>query len=205
MIKEIPEISLQRLPIYLNYLRSLEKEKNRYISSGAIALALGMGEVLVRKDLAYTEAIGKPKVGYVTEELIWALESFLGCNDEKNAVIVGVGGIGRAVLGYGGFKNYGIEMVAAFDSDEKKIGTYIAGKPVLSTEEFKEGLKKYNAELAVLTVPAHAAQAVADKLFEAGIKAILNFAPVLLSAPQNVVVRNVDVAASLAVLSTLVK
>ncbi|MBO5328398.1 MAG: redox-sensing transcriptional repressor Rex [Clostridia bacterium] len=205
MINEIPEISLKRLPVYLNYLRNLDKEKNKYISSGAIALALGMGEVLVRKDLAYTEAVGRPKIGYLTEELITALESFLHCNEVRNAVIVGVGGIGRAILGYGGFKNYGIEMVAAFDSDEKKIGTTVAGKPVLSTTEFKSGLKQYNADMAVLTVPASAAQAVANELYEAGIKAILNFAPVQLTYPKHVIVRNIDVAARLAVLSTLIK
>lgn len=205
MTKEIPEISLQRLPIYLNYLRSIDKRKNFYISSGKIAAELGMGEVLVRKDLAYTEAVGRPKVGYVTEELIFALENYLGCNELKNAVIVGVGGLGRAILGYGGFKNYGIEMVAAFDNDEKKIGSYIAGKPVLSIENLNQGLKDYDAFLAVLTVPANVAQNVAEKLYKAGVKAILNFAPVQIDLPENVVVRNIDVAANLAVLTALVR
>ena len=95
MTRDIPEISLQRLPIYLNYLKSLP-EGDKYISSGAIAAALGMGEVLVRKDLAYTSSSGRPKVGYVRAELIAAIEEYLGCNKKKNAVLVGVGGLGSA-------------------------------------------------------------------------------------------------------------
>ena len=130
MTRDIPEISLQRLPVYLNYLKSLSGEDNKYISSGAIAQALGMGEVLVRKDLAYTSSAGRPKVGYVRTELIAALEDYLGCNQRKAAVLVGVGGLGRALLSYGGFVNYGIDIVEAYDSDPAKIGMEVAGKKV---------------------------------------------------------------------------
>ena len=116
MNKDIPVISLQRLPVYLNYLKSLPEEKI-YVSSGLIAEALGMGEVLVRKDLAYTSAVGRPRVGYDKGELISALEDYLCCNGRRYAVIAGIGALGRAVLGYGGFCNYGIEVAAAFDND----------------------------------------------------------------------------------------
>ena len=162
-----------------------------------------MGEVLVRKDLAYTPAHGKTRVGYMRSELIAALEEYLGCKDKKNAVIFGAGELGSALLSYGGFGNYGIEPVAAFDVDPAKIGSEIAGKPVLSADLAKEGIEKYGAKLAVICVPAKQAQAVADVLAECGVKAVLNFAPVLLKMPRDCNVRNIDLAANLAILASL--
>lgn len=203
MNKDIPVISLQRLPVYLNYLKSLSGDK-KFVSSGLIAEALGMGEVLVRKDLAYTSATGRPRVGYVREELISAIEDFLCCNAKRNAVIVGAGALGRAVLGYGGFSNYGIEIVAAFDSDPAKIGIDICGKPVYDIGDAENIFVNLNAEMAVLCVPAKRAQEVADLLISLGVKAILNFAPVLIKAPETVVVRHIDVAANLAILSSMI-
>ena len=149
MNKDIPVISLQRLPVYLNYLKSMPSDRI-YVSSGHIAESLDMGEVLVRKDLAYTSAVGRPRVGYVKQELIAALEDFLCCNGRRSAVIVGVGALGRAVLGYGGFHNYGIEIVAAFDSDLKKIGSEVADKPVYDIAEVGGKVKQLKAELAVI-------------------------------------------------------
>lgn len=199
---DISVTCLQRLPIYLNYLKTLEGDG--FISSGAIARALGMGEVLVRKDLAYTSAQGRTRVGYKKSELIGALEEFLGCNMIKNAVLVGAGGLGSALLAYGGFKNYGIELVAAFDNDDKKAGGEVSGKPVYPMTRLNEKIKEIGAVLAVICVPAKDAQAVADELCGCGIKAILNFAPVLLRAESSVTVRNIDVAANLAILSSLI-
>lgn len=200
MKSDIPVTSLQRLPVYLNYLKSLEPDG--YISSGAIARELGMGEVLVRKDLAYTAAQGRTRVGYLRTELISALEDYLGCNDRKTAVIFGAGELGKALLSYGGFSNYGIEIVAAFDTDGAKIDTYIGGKPVLAVDCAEEELKNFAVQLAVICVPASAAQTVADKIVSCGIKKILNFAPVLLRVSDDVAVRNIDVAANLAILSS---
>lgn len=202
MTRDIPEISLQRLPIYLNFLKSLP-EGDKYISSGAIAAALGMGEVLVRKDLAYTSSSGRPKVGYVRAELIAAIEEYLGCNKKKNAVLVGVGGLGSALLSYGGFSKYGIDIVEAFDSDPEKIGTTVGGKAVRGDDELASAVNKYGALLAIVAVPAVAAQQVCDCLAASGVNGILNFAPVQLKAPESVVVRNIDVAASLAILASL--
>ena len=202
MNKDIPNFSLQRLPVYLNYLRALPKDDNAFISSGAIAKALGYGEVLVRKDLAYTSCVGRPKIGYVREELITALEEFLCCDSQKNAVIVGVGGLGRALLSYGGFSRYGIDLVVGFDVDPEKIGREIAGKPVLDAKNVKEGCAEYGATLAIIAVPAQGAQAIAQQLADAGIKAILNFAPVQLSVAEDINVTNIDVAANLAVLAS---
>lgn len=202
MKSDIPVTSLQRLPVYLNYLKTLSGVNN--ISSGAIARALNMGEVLVRKDLAYTPANGRTRVGYKLDELIAALEEYLGCNDKKNAVIFGAGGLGHALLSYGGFENYGIEIVAAFDNDPEKIGTYVADKPVLSADTAKEEIAELGAKLAAICVPAQHAQAVADILVECGVKAILNFAPALLRVPEGFTVRNMDVAANLAILSSFI-
>ena len=197
MKSDIPVTSLQRLPVYLNYLKTLNSDG--YISSGAIARALDMGEVLVRKDLAYTSAQGRTRVGYSLKELISAIEDYLGCNDVKEAVIVGAGELGNALLSYGGFVNYGIELAAAFDNDPVKIGKEIAGKPVY---DFAEAEKR-RIKLAVLCVPASVAQAAADKLIGCGVERILNFAPVLIKAADSVTVRNIDVAANLAILSSM--
>ncbi|MDE7181969.1 MAG: redox-sensing transcriptional repressor Rex [Clostridia bacterium] len=204
MNKDIPVISLQRLPVYLNYLKGLN-DGEVYVSSGSIAAALDMGEVLVRKDLAYTSAAGRPRVGYVKSELIAALEDYLGCNGKRSAVLVGAGALGKAVLSYGGFKNYGIEIVAAFDSDPEKVGTEIAGKKVHAMGEAASKINELNAELAVICVPAQYAQEVADMLVKCGVKAILNFAPVLIKTDEKVVVRHIDVAANLAILSSMLE
>ena len=203
MNKDIPVISLQRLPVYLNYLKGLPEEE-KFVSSKSIADALDMGEVLVRKDLAYTSAIGKPRVGYVTRELIEALEDYLCCNGKRCAVLVGVGALGRAVLSYGGFANYGIEIDGAFDSDPEKVGTDVAGRKIFGMDEMESEIKRLGAELAIICVPAAYAQEVADSLCYCGIKAVLNFAPVLIKVKSGVVVRHIDVAANLAILSSMI-
>lgn len=194
---------MQRLPVYLNYLKA--GGGDGYVSSGTIARALGMGEVLVRKDLAHTSATGKTRVGYRRGELIEAIENCLGCRTRRTAVIFGAGGLGRALLSYGGFANYGIEIVAAFDSDPAKAGGSVAGKPVYLPAEAERVIGESGARLAVLCVPASAAQAAADMLVRCGIAAILNFAAVILKVPADVSVRNIDVAANLAIASSGIK
>ena len=192
------------MPIYLNYLRSLPDDGTcGYISSGAIAQALGFGEVLVRKDLAYTCCAGRPKVGYPRAELIAALENFLCVNDKKCAVLVGAGGLGSALLSYGGFAHYGIELSCAFDTDRAKIGTLIGGKHVYSVDIMGEKCAECGATLAIIAVPAAAAQQTAEELVSAGIKAILNFAPVQINAGEDIKVINIDVAANLAILASM--
>ena len=163
-----------------------------------------MGEVLVRKDLAFTSEQGRTRVGYSRAELIAALEDYLGCNDKKKAVIFGAGELGKALMSYGGFSNYGIEIVAAFDNDNAKVGTYVGGKPVFDVENAAQKLAELSPRLAVICVPASVAQAVADVLTGCGINKILNFAPVLLRVPEGAIVRNIDVAANLAILSSMV-
>ncbi len=203
MKSTIPVTSLQRLPVYLNYLKSLSGTRE-FISSGAIAHALNMGEVLVRKDLAFTSAQGRTRVGYNTCELIAALEEYLGCNEIKNAVIFGAGGLGSALLSYGGFGNYGIRIVSAFDNNPLKKGSEVSGKPVLGVEEAPGFISRNNVKLAVICVPAKVAQEVTDILVGCNVKSILNFAPAQLTVPEGFNVRNIDVAANLAILSSLI-
>lgn len=192
------------MPVYLNYLKGMPAG-TKYVSSGHIAKALDLGEVLVRKDLAFTAAIGRPRVGYVVEELIAAIEEVLCYNGKRHAVIVGYGALGKAILGYGGFGYYGIDIVAAFDSDEKKIGISPSGKPVYRIAEMKSEISRLNAKLAILCVPANVAQEVADILIESGVKAILNFAPTTLKICDGVEIRQIDVAANLAILSSSIE
>lgn len=204
MNKELPLITLQRMPVYLNYLKGMPAG-TKFISSGHIAEALGLGEVLVRKDLAFTTAVGRPRVGYVTKELIAAIEEVLCYNGKRHAVIVGYGALGKAILGYGGFGYYGIDIVAAFDSDREKVGESFAGKPVYDVADAVREIPKLNASLAILCVPAQAAQEVTNLLISSGIKAILNFAPTTLKTPAGVEVRQIDVAANLAILSSSIE
>lgn len=204
MYKELPLISLQRMPVYLNYLKGMPATE-KFVSSGHIAEALGLGEVLVRKDLAFTAAVGRPRVGYVREELISAIEEFLCYNGKRHAVIVGYGAVGKAILDYGGFGYYGIEIVAAFDSDSDKLGVSRSGKPIYDINEAKSQIERLGAKLAIICVPAKYAQPVADLLVESGVKAILSFAPTTLKTPEGVEVRQIDVAANLAILSSSIK
>lgn len=198
----VPLTTLERYPDYLNYLRDLDYGETDTISSGAIASALGLGEVLVRKDLAFTESVGKPRVGYVIKELIAALQGALRCDVEKNAVIVGAGGLGRALLAYGGFDKYGINMVAGFDCDPEKQYD-VCGKRVYPTEKLADVIAEYGAKLAIICVPSQAAQSVCDNLVAAGITGILTFAPVVLKVKESITVRQVDLAANLAILASM--
>lgn len=200
--KEISKATLNRLPSYLKYLYQLDKLNVSTVSSTTIANGLNLNPVQVRKDIALVASVaGKPKMGYVTKEIIADLESFLGYNNTHDAVLVGAGGLGRAFLGYGGFENYGLNIVAAFDKNEKIVNTKINGKPVYSVAKLKEVVERFNIQIGIITVPAYAAQEVADIMVGAGIKAIWNFASVHLNIPSNIALKNEDLASSLALLS----
>ena len=197
----IPRQSLRRLPIYLNYLKSLSGQAPANISSAAIAEALNYGPVQVRKDLACLPCSGRPKTGYVTHELIRALESFLGYDDVTNAVVVGAGKLGQALMSYSGFSQYGLNILAAFDNNPALSGLHINGKPVLPLEKLPGLCERLGVHIGILTVPAEAAQGICDLLVANGILAVWNFAPVVLSAPAAVLVQNENMASSLALLS----
>ena len=171
------------------------------MSSTAIADELRLNPVQVRKDLALVSAeSGKPKLGFRVKELIEGIESFLGLCSTHDAVLCGVGSLGSTLLKYEGFKNYGLNIVAAFDTNAAVIGKKINGIAVLEYEALPKTVKRLNIKMGIITVPKSVAQNVADTMAQSGIRAIWNFAPVHLSMPEEVAVKYEDLAASLAVL-----
>ena len=175
--KEISRSTVKRLPTYLTYLKSLPRDPTAHISATAMAAALGMGEVQVRKDLALVSDGGRPKIGYLREGLIRDLENFLGYGNTNDAVLVGAGKLGQALLGYSGFAEYGLNIVAAFDSDPDRLGTDKSGKPIMPLSQLEEFCRSSHIRIGIITVPAEHAQAVCDQLIANGIEAIWNFAP----------------------------
>ena len=193
----IPKATLGRLPQYLAYLRSLP-EMRRTISATAIAQALSLGDVQVRKDLAAVSGAGKPKIGYETDKLITDIESHLGYERLTNAVLVGAGKLGRALLDYDGFEDFGVKIVAGFDCNVSlKKGT----KDILPIRDIGAFCREHNVRLGIITVGQGSAQEVCDKLVESGIEAIWNFAPITLKVPNGVLLKQENLALSLAYLN----
>ncbi|WP_251616190.1 redox-sensing transcriptional repressor Rex [Pumilibacter muris] len=193
--------TISRLPVYLRFLRDKLKAGDENVSSTAIADELRLNPVQVRKDLALVSAeSGKPKLGFRVKELIEGIESFLGLCNTHDAVLCGVGSLGSTLLKYEGFKNYGLNIVAAFDTNAAVIGKKINGIAVLEYEALPKTVKRLNIKMGIITVPKSVAQNVADTMAQSGIRAIWNFAPVHLSMPEEVAVKYEDLAASLAVL-----
>lgn len=193
--------TVRRLPSYLHLLRQFTNEGRDIVSSTHIAAKLKLEPIQVRKDLAVTGIVGKPKVGYYLPTLIKAIEEFLGWDDNTSAFIVGTGNLGSALLGYEGFKQHGLDIVAAFDVSEKKVGSEIHDKCVLPLEKLPDLANRMHVCMGIICVPAEAAQEVADLMVASGINAIWNFAPVRLEVPDFVVVQNEDLSTGLAVLS----
>ncbi|HOJ77541.1 MAG TPA: redox-sensing transcriptional repressor Rex [Bacillota bacterium] len=197
---KVPKFTLKRLPLYYRYLRNCVDRKLEFVSSEQIAKAAQVNAVQVRKDLTMFGAMGTPGVGYNVLELQSKLEDILGLNNINEAALVGVGRLGRAIIDYPGFERYGLNIVALFDNNPSLIGTQIAGRQVFSVKEMLHIIRRLKLKVAIITVPGEWAQSIANVLVEAGIKAIWNFAPVSLDVPEDVVVRNEDLAAGLATL-----
>ena len=193
--------ALGRLPTYLSHIRKLQAAGETSTSATAIAKALGMGEVQVRKDLSAVSGTGKPKTGYLVSDLADALEKHLGCHLKTLAVLVGAGELGRALLNYGGFADYGAEIAAAFDIDPARTTPAANGKPVYPMERLEEFLRETPVSIGIITVPAGAAQEVCDRLVASGVRAIWSFAPAQLQTPPNVIVQQENLALSLACLN----
>ena len=194
----IPKATLGRLPQYLEYLKGLP-ETRRTISATAIAGALSLGDVQVRKDLASVSGAGKPRIGYETDILISDIESHLGYERLTNAVLVGAGKLGRALLDYDGFEDFGVRIVAGFDCNETVIKNGL--KEILPIRDLRAYCQKQNVRLGIITVGEGSAQEVCDKLVESGIEALWNFAPVTLKVPSGVILRQENLALSLAYLN----
>ena len=193
--------TLKRLPLYLRLLRRMKEEGNEYASGAVVARELGLDPIVVRKDLAITGAVGRPRLGFHMEEIITAIEEFLGWSNTSDAILVGVGNLGTALLGYQGFEQHGMRIVAAFDTDPKIVGKKIHGKTILDVEELPALAKRMHVQIGVLTVTASVAQNVADLMIEGGIRGIWNFTPAKLNVPEHVILQREDLASSMAVLS----
>ncbi len=201
--KHLTKNQLRRLPSYLHLLKNLSGSGMKDVSCQTIASCLDLNKEQVRKDIALISSInGVPNKGRDINLLIKDIETILGYDDTHNAFIVGVGSLGKAFLHYKGFENYGLKIVCAFDNNPDIVGKNINDKPVYNVSEInKELLEKLNAKIGVISVPAEAAQEVADKMVSAGVEAIWNFAPTKLLLPKDIIVSNMDLATSLAVLS----
>lgn len=198
--KEISKAVLKRLPGYLSYLRSIPEGSSPYISATALANALGMGEVQVRKDLAMVSDGGRPKIGYLRESLMEDISQFLGYDNTTGAILVGAGKLGQALLGYSGFSAYGLNILAAFDA-KPVCDVSDEGRPIYHMDKMESFCRTNKVLMGIITVPAEYAQQVCDQMIKCGIKAIWNFAPTHLDVPANILVQNENMATSLAVLS----
>ncbi len=198
--KKVSKSVLKRLPGYLAYLKGLPEDSPAHISATSLANALGMGEVQVRKDLAIVSDGGRPKIGYLREGLIADIEQFLGYDNTTDAVLIGAGKLGLALMGYSGFEEYGLNIQAAFDVAPTMEKTE-EGQPIYPMSKLEHFCKVHKVLMGIITVPAANAQEAADRLISCGVKAIWNFAPVHLDVPPHILVQNENMATSLAVLS----
>ena len=202
--RSISKQTLQRLPTYLSYLKTVQGA-SPYVSATAIAEALNMNHVVVRKDLASISSSGRPKVGYVREDLIRELEAFLGYDNTQDAVLVGAGQLGKALLNYGGFVEYGLNILAGFDTDPCTVNTEVGGKRILPMDRLEDLCRRMKVRIGIITVPGEHAQAVCNLLIHCGILAVWNFSNVHLEVPQGILVQNENMAVSLAILSNHLK
>ncbi len=186
--------TLGRLPFYLRYLRARDDE---WVSAAEMARALNLGEVMVRKDLGRVCSQGRPKIGYPRQELVSTLEDILGIRGRVSVVVAGAGKLGRALMRYRGFDDFGLHIVAGFDSDPARLDSQ-GDCPVLPIEEMEGYCRQRGVRVGVITVSEGAAQTVCDRMVAGGITAIWNFAPYQLQTPRNIVVQNENLALSLA-------
>lgn len=198
-VQKLPTI--RRLPTYLYKLSEMRKAGISIVATPELARYMNLGEIVIRKDLAITGVTGQPGVGYKVKELIEAIKSYLNWDNASEAILVGAGSLGSALLGYEGFEEYGLKIIAAFDADPGKIGTEIHGRSVFSVERLEELVRRLQVRIGIICVPAAFAQEVADAMVEGGIRAIWNFANVSLKVPDEVVVQREVIAGGLAVLS----
>ncbi len=199
--QSVPPTTVQRLPVYLRVLVQAQAMRMPVINSVQIAEMAGTNAAQVRKDFSYLGEFGTRGIGYDVDLLIAHLSKRLGLTQQRRVAIVGYGRLGSALQSYPGFQDRGMTVVAVFDADPDKIGKTFDGHTIEAISDLEEVARREGVEIAVLAVPATAAQEVADRLVAAGITAIMNFAPVRLSVPDGVVVRQADMAAELQILS----
>ncbi len=190
---KIPSATIIRLSIYSRYLEALAQEGVKIIASDKLAQKCGINPAQIRKDLAYFGEFGIRGVGYFVKELLFEIKRILGLNKSWKMALVGIGNLGSALLAHQNFVRQGYEFVAVLDVDPIKVGRRLpSGQIIHHLDEMERVIKESGAEIAVIATPAAQAQQVAQRLIEAGIKAILNFAPIQLKVPEGIAVENVD-------------
>jgi redox-sensing transcriptional repressor len=187
-----PDVVIGRLPLYARSLRYLLQEGITSVSSQELGDRINVTAAQIRKDLSYFGEFGKQGIGYDVEKLLAQIEAILGLTQEWSVALVGIGHLGEAIARYEGFRSQGIRLVALFDSEPNKIGTAINGLTILGDSQIEPICHAHNVRLAIIAVPASRAQEVADMLIAAGVRAILNYAPVVIQTPEGVWVRNID-------------
>ncbi|KKM09007.1 redox-sensing transcriptional repressor rex [Clostridiales bacterium PH28_bin88] len=198
---KIPEATIIRLSVYSRFLTQVDRRGVVTISSGEIAEGVGVSPAQVRKDLAYFGEFGTRGVGYNVKDLHRHIMKILGLNNSWPVIMVGAGNLGTALCMYGGFRERGFRVVGIFDSDPHKIGYKLNGIEIYPLNEMVEVVNQTGAAIGIIAVPADGAQEVANLLVEAGVKAILNFAPRVLSVPEEIELRNVDLSVNLEILT----
>jgi redox-sensing transcriptional repressor len=201
MKKMTPSPTLRRLAIYHHFLKQLQQTGRDVISCTHIAKELRLDPTQVRKDIEVTSIVGKSRVGYEIDPLINAIETFLGWHNTTDAFLAGAGHMGYALMGYDQFQNLGLNLIAAFDNDEAKVGQQFHGREILHIDKLKDLALSMKVMIGIITVPGDKAQEVADLMIAGGIRAIWNFAPSSIIVPENIVLENVRLSSSLAVLS----
>jgi redox-sensing transcriptional repressor len=200
-VRRIPEATVARLPIYLRALAEVSAAGVDTVSSERLAQLAGVNAAKVRKDLSHLGSYGTRGVGYDVAYLAFQMSRELGLNEDRPVVIMGAGKLGGALANYGGFTSRGFPVVALVDVDPTKVGTTVAGVPVCGVAELASVVGSGDRVIGVVATPAEVAQGVADQLVAAGVRSILNFAPVVLSVPDDVEVRKVDLAVELQILA----
>ena len=200
-IPKIPEMTVRRLSVYARCLLQLEEDGVKTISSQDLAERFNLNSAQVRKDLAYFGEFGVRGIGYYVSRLKDELQRILGLDREWQVALVGLGNLGSALFHYKGFARQGFRIAAVFDDDPAKFGRDVDGVPILPLRDLPREAKAHNLQIAILAVPAEAAQAVTEKLADAGIKAVLNFAPSRIRPPRELRLKNVDLSIELETLS----
>ena len=198
----VQKSTLSRLPLYYSHIRKMQQQGDKYVSAAAVAQSLNLNPVLVRKDLSGVSSVeGKPRAGFEIDTLLKDLSEFLGYNKVDEAILVGVGSLGRLILTNTEFSSMGLDIAVGFDKDPDLVGLQIGSKYILPMEKMESYIKRTGVKIGIITVPADQAQSVCDQMVECGILAIWNFAFTLLNVPQGILVKNENLPSSLAVLS----
>ena len=198
--EKVPEPTLRRLPWYLSVCRLLKSRGEQYVSSTRLSKETNIVASQIAKDLSCVNIIGRTRVGYEIDNLVQVLEDFLGFTRMHKAFLFGAGRLGTALLNDSGLKQFGLEVVAAFDVNQRIVGHNVSGIPVYHISELEKLMRRHNAKIGVLTVPIDNAQEVADKMVVWGIKAIWNFTPLRIRVPDNIVVQNTSLYAHLSLM-----